>query len=641
MTDELLDRLDELRAELKVRDRPERRAWARLEPTRDGWPARPYDEQAIELWENVLRGSPDDLASIHHLAIAHHARAIDLEQSEHPDRSDDDWRRALVYWHRLIETEEFWTGLAERQRTDSGKMPKVRQDLVVRLLQIHFDIALDEHSPNHRVRFHIRFALDAPFLEEVIEQVRVRTYEKATSGMDAAVWRSGHVEPSALQLAIDTVTGYLDKDDGCKVALVDLLKLLNRQQNERVLTANAADPDESRRVCAEITATARRYDSYLTRLEPLLTDPEDQDAATLSDLSLWHGRTAGAYERTDDHLEAAGHYERAYRAACAARDPRSEEMGSEWALSTALAARDRAGDDAAEARRLLAVETVEDLPGLALLIRAQALLDLGEYDQADDEARQAETLFEAPGNMASPELRDACRRVRALIRRKRLAEQTAPHLDKARAAMDEEGWEAALEPLNTVLAIDADSITALLWRATCLRELYETTLARADLTRAEELFRLARDDDGLDAVRKHREVLDSIHQHVAACGGPKPCRLRQEGVRAFNEGRRVPAIGLLREALAAAGGTNQKIAKDLASCLADVAAADVAPTFRALLNGPLNPSTVLRNKRGWLASLEKAEGMLIEALMLDPGDGEILKTLTSVRSLHTQLKGLG
>ncbi|MER5392704.1 hypothetical protein [Saccharopolyspora sp. NPDC002686] len=56
--DELLRRLDELGAELKVRDRPERRAWSALEPNGNGWPSRIHDDQALELWHDVSATAP-------------------------------------------------------------------------------------------------------------------------------------------------------------------------------------------------------------------------------------------------------------------------------------------------------------------------------------------------------------------------------------------------------------------------------------------------------------------------------------------------------------------------------------------------------------------------------------------------------
>lgn len=330
-TDELLRRLDELDAELKVRDRPERRAWNALEPNRNGWPSRVHDDQALKLWHAALRRFPDDLGTLHHLAIMHHARAIDTENSGRPSESDEDWRRALAYWHRLFEADEFWAWLAEHVDVEADLLPQVRQDFAERIIGLHFDIALDENSPRDRARFHVRLALDSPFPSELVERVRIRAYEQATAGLDSAVWHPDTIGAEALRPAVETVTGHLERDEECAPALRDLLGLLRRVQAGQVQQANAsADPDQRRAALNEIRATARRYDGYVARLEPVLLEVAEQDPL-LSDLVRWYSWAGQACDASRSFEEARGYYERALRAARAGADPRIAEISEDLA----------------------------------------------------------------------------------------------------------------------------------------------------------------------------------------------------------------------------------------------------------------------------------------------------------------------
>jgi tetratricopeptide (TPR) repeat protein len=653
--DELLSRLDELGAELKVQDRPERRAWNRLGPTRSGWTTQPYDDQAFELWTNVLRRFPDDLHTVHHLAIMHHARAIDTEQSDQPDRSDADWRQALKYWRRLYEAEEFWEELSERVAATPDPVPQVRQDLAERLLRVHFDIALDGQSPHHRARFHIRLALDSGFPRELVERVRRHAYERSIAGLDAVVWRPSTVEAEVLQPAIDAVLRHLERDDDCVAALQDLLMLLNRLQTGQVQHATGIiNQDEMRRALNEIRATVRQCDSYVSRLESLLLGAEEKDEPALSDLVLWHSRAGQACQLTNAFDEAAEYYRRALRAAHAGADPLTEELHSEWLLSTVLAARELAAEDGKRARqRLASIKESERLPGLALVIRAQTWMLLGDLEKADRDADDALSALDSAEDVNHwdddpAELRAACRELREQIRRARLVQKLTPHMKEAEEAAKSARWSEAVRALNTVLAIDENYVPALVRRAECQMARYETGAAGKDINRAEQLCRSAGDTQSLKVVRQLGNALKPLHRRVLAYGGPKAFRLRQEGIKAANGGDYDKAIDLLRNARAAArAGATKNLDEDLAVCLNAAACKLVEPVARKLRDGTvpsgqswpdwLSSDDLDESIRDWLsfpslgrtrlpslgflgsqATVRRAEEMLSEAASLHP-----------------------
>jgi len=86
---------------------------------------------------------PDNPALVHHLAIAFHARAWDLELAGDP-RAAQEWESALDFWRRLASSEPFWLRLAAQlQAADPNGTHDVliesRRNLLEHLLDIHID----------------------------------------------------------------------------------------------------------------------------------------------------------------------------------------------------------------------------------------------------------------------------------------------------------------------------------------------------------------------------------------------------------------------------------------------------------------------------------------------------------------------
>lgn len=675
MSDEdLLRLLDELAAELKIRDRPEQRAWTRLAPTKNGWPTRLYDDQAFQLWDKAARGLPKDLRAVHHLAIMHHARAIDVEQSEHPSQSDVDWKSALQLWHQLYEADGFWADVAKLVDVPPELVPQVRQEMAEQLLRLHFDIALDEQSPHHRARFHVQLALNSSFPREVIERVRIKAYERAIDGVDAAAWAPRTREAQVLLPAIETVVHFLELDERCPAALMDLFRLLKQLQAGLVIRTNGTlGADEQDRAFGEIRALAKKYDGYIKKIESLLFDASDRDELVLSDLASWHSLTGQACGAQRLYDEEASWYDRALRAAQAGNDPTVDEYRGRWMFATALSARKHAIDDKSKARRLIgAIDKSRDLPdggtrpvpSVVLSVRAQVWMLLGELDMAEHDARAAlAALRSSDGDVSDffsddpGKLEASYQNLLAEIGERQIVRKVKPHMDKATQAIKDRRLVEATHELDKALAIDRDFAPALVDRAQCRLELLDLPGARTDLDRAERLLKSAGDERGLAVVGELKQALNTVRKQVEQYGGSEATRLRREGVKAFNEGNSEAGILLLRKARAAARPQSTRaLDDDLGGCLNSAAVELVNPIARDIASGRIRPSADFpelgilgeriddllgRGPKSPLGIVRKAEGMLTEATALNISPSlrrRIQENLTQIELLRDHLK---
>src|SRR5262245_24620053 len=92
------------------RRRPLTEGWESLqERGADGRPsgARPYTPGALRSFQRGALEDPSDVRFAHHLAIAHHALAWDLELAGDP-RAAEEWARALGHWRSVAASREFW-----------------------------------------------------------------------------------------------------------------------------------------------------------------------------------------------------------------------------------------------------------------------------------------------------------------------------------------------------------------------------------------------------------------------------------------------------------------------------------------------------------------------------------------------------
>ncbi|MER5389758.1 hypothetical protein, partial [Saccharopolyspora sp. NPDC002686] len=578
----------------------------------------------------------DDLSATHHLAITHHARAIDAENSEQPDQADEDWRQALVHWHRLFDADEFWTWLAEHVDVEPDLLPQVRLDLAERVVRLHFDIAGDERTPLQRARFHVQLALGSQFPAELVERVRIHAYEQAIAGLDAAVWNHDTIGADALGPAVRTVTGHLERDEDCAPALRDLLSLLTRVQAGHVQQANASDLEERTGALEEIRETARRYDRDISRLEPELLEVGQHDPL-LTDLVRWHSWVGQACDAMRDFDEARRHFARALRAARAAADPRLDEIREDWQITTVLAARDHVDDNRELALELLG--SVKDSDGLSasvLLARADTWFELAELDKAERDVDAALSALDSPlpdlGGADPATLRSRCHSLRTVIRQERLS----PHLKKAEQAADSHRWADAIRTLDEVLAIEAEFPPALVLRAECYLGQFETDAAKRDLVLAERRCRELGDQRGLEIVQHLADQQASLHKTVAAHGGPAAFRLQQEGIREFEDGHRDKGVDLLRKAHATSGPRGRTENGKILAGFLNAVAVDL-----------LNSAAESMSDVGYLGrfpgsapqldAIRRAEELLTEAASLDPADAIKQNLITALR-LRTGLE---
>ena len=98
-----------------TRDRAQKwLAWRQLHENGDN--VAPYTLAALATLEAAFAQNENDGDLIHHLAIAYHALAWDLELHEDSGASAA-WEKALFYWRRLQACGEFWQIFAPGERS--------------------------------------------------------------------------------------------------------------------------------------------------------------------------------------------------------------------------------------------------------------------------------------------------------------------------------------------------------------------------------------------------------------------------------------------------------------------------------------------------------------------------------------------
>ncbi len=171
------------------------RAWELLQERDDeGNPrgALPYTEAAIAELTLAHECDPEDSRVTHHLAIAHHARAWDMELAGDP-RAVPEWERALGFWYRLAAAPDFWAGLAAKLRrcseqADPAVVEQARRDLLGDLLDIHVAfVRLYSESDEHaRAVAHVEIVKRARIPLAARRRLVESVYEAMTAGIAQA-----------------------------------------------------------------------------------------------------------------------------------------------------------------------------------------------------------------------------------------------------------------------------------------------------------------------------------------------------------------------------------------------------------------------------------------------------------------------
>ena len=103
----------------------------------------PYTPASLGILENAYAMDENDGGLIHHLAIAYHAMAWDIELDQ-PENAVESWEKALFYWRKLQTCEIFWKNLYAKGKLlglefDQPAIEDVRHNLIIYLLEIHIE----------------------------------------------------------------------------------------------------------------------------------------------------------------------------------------------------------------------------------------------------------------------------------------------------------------------------------------------------------------------------------------------------------------------------------------------------------------------------------------------------------------------
>lgn len=158
-------------------------AWQQLQETDDYGlvQVRPYTPEALATLEALYERHNQDVELIHHLAIAHHARAWDLELRDDP-AAFESWLAMFEYWARLKALNSFWerrTDEAVALGADPAVLEDFRDNLLSYLIEIHIDFI--KQFP-HKAREHIELIYNrAPIPPAIRKQVPRQVYEVMTA----------------------------------------------------------------------------------------------------------------------------------------------------------------------------------------------------------------------------------------------------------------------------------------------------------------------------------------------------------------------------------------------------------------------------------------------------------------------------
>jgi len=292
------------------------RAWDLLQERNEhGDPkgARPYTDQAIIEFQMAYARDPEDPGVIHHLAIAHHARAWDLE-SANDQLAAAEWERALGYWRILGASGEFWAVLETKfhecdPEANASPIADLRRGLLENLLDIHVDFVrrYSESETPGRASIHLDIVRRALIPPAVKSRLIGKVFEAMTGSVPEA--KANRNYASALTL--------VDRFLGLFPDYLPALRLHAEISNEWISTLSYKDDwpkivaiEQSARAHASRTAAHPSLGEYLlasTALEELaLTiacrgndrgtaefQRGDRDEARESlDIGIWWGHLA-------------------------------------------------------------------------------------------------------------------------------------------------------------------------------------------------------------------------------------------------------------------------------------------------------------------------------------------------------------
>jgi tetratricopeptide (TPR) repeat protein len=154
--------------------------------------ARPHTTAALAAFQQALELDPGDAQLVHHLAIARHALAWDLELAGDP-RAAAEWEAALGHWRALVSSAEFW-GELERKLGEmdaavmASAVPDLRRDLLERVLEVHVDFIRHycEAGNPRRAQAHVEIVQRAAIAPAVKKRLVDRVFVDLTRAVPQA-----------------------------------------------------------------------------------------------------------------------------------------------------------------------------------------------------------------------------------------------------------------------------------------------------------------------------------------------------------------------------------------------------------------------------------------------------------------------
>lgn len=185
----------------------------------------PYTSTALATLEQAYALNENDGNLIHHLAIAYHAMAWDME-FDRPEKAAEVWDQALFYWRKLQACEPFWQKLYAKGALsgiafDKAVIEEVRCNLIQFLLEIHvefiryyFDVKRYNQASRHvQIIQHARIPLAAR------KRLAELVYESTTSTVPTLM-AEGHFGD-----ALSTLDIFLDLFPSHPTALKNYLEI--------------------------------------------------------------------------------------------------------------------------------------------------------------------------------------------------------------------------------------------------------------------------------------------------------------------------------------------------------------------------------------------------------------------------------
>ncbi|MGH3941995.1 MAG: hypothetical protein ACRDTG_25915 [Pseudonocardiaceae bacterium] len=136
----------------------------------------PWSSAAENAWSRADR---DEVWTVHHLAVLHHAQAYDLENESGVEAARPHWKKALEHWAWLYRSDFFWAAMT-RHLTEAMDRPPpeeviatARERLPADLLAVHIRLAI-EHRLNDpaTARTHMALVTGSAFPPDAIAAAR-------------------------------------------------------------------------------------------------------------------------------------------------------------------------------------------------------------------------------------------------------------------------------------------------------------------------------------------------------------------------------------------------------------------------------------------------------------------------------------